>query len=154
MDTEISSLIRRLLLDCHLTQRQLADVLAVSLDRVKSLSTGKAKKLTPNETEALVTKLRIRPDWIVGGGQGRMRMTQAEYARWLAAHAIPPALMEEIRQLHREQTEISPITGRAEVELLDNWRRCNKRDRETVSDLAARLAGDGSDQAGPVRQDT
>lgn len=130
---------------CDLRQKDLAELLGVTLQRVKRLSGGEAQKLTPQESEALVTKLRIRPDWIVGGGQGRMFMTQHEHAAWLAAHALPEPVLREIRQLEQRRPawpEGGAPHGAAEVELLANWRRCNRRDRQTVSELAARLAGD------------
>lgn len=128
---------------CGITQLKLAALLGVSLDRVKSLSSGKVQKLTPAESEALATKLGIRPDWLVGGGQGRMRMTQNEHAAWLAAHAIPPELQRAVRSVQEQMPgwpDGQPPRSRAEVELLANWRACSKKDRETVSDLAARLA--------------
>lgn len=139
----ISSLVREIMDSCGLTQRDLAATLGVPLDRVKSLSSGKVQKLTSEESQALVARLGIRPDWIVGGGQGRMRMTQHEHAQWLAAHAMPPELQQAV---HRAQERApawpdgKPPHGKAEVELIANWRACGKADRETVSALAARLA--------------
>lgn len=128
---------------CGLTQRELAAVLGVTVDRVKSLSSGKVQKLTPQESETLVTKLGVRPDWLVGGGQGRMRMTQHEHAAWLAAQAVPPELRRAARGVQEKMPawpDGQPPRSRAEAELIGNWRACSKQDRETVSDLAARLA--------------
>lgn len=128
---------------CQLKQSDLLEVLDAPLDRVKGLTSGRIKKLKQSEMEALVTKLRIRPDWLVSGGQGAMFLTGVEHARWLTAHAIPPALQAEIRQLQERAPawpESEPPRSAAEATLLSNWRLCNKRDQATISDLAARLA--------------
>ncbi|MBS0354047.1 MAG: hypothetical protein JSR83_09125 [Proteobacteria bacterium] len=50
-----------------LDQKQLAVVLDVPLHRVKSLTSGRVQKLTREESEALVTKLRINPEWLITG---------------------------------------------------------------------------------------
>ena len=50
-----------------LQQTQLAEVLEVSLDRVKSLTSGKAKNLKLEEIERLVGKLGVRAQWLVTG---------------------------------------------------------------------------------------
>jgi len=128
---------------CGLKQADMAQLLDVNLDRVKSLTAGRVKKLAPEEMEALVTKLRISPDWIVSGGQGEMFMPQLEHARWLAAHATQKAQRAEIWRVQERALawpEPGPPRNRAEAELLAHWRACTKRDRETISDLAARLA--------------
>jgi len=52
---------------CSLNQEQLADVLGASLDRVKSLTSGRVKKLKPDETKALVEKLHLSGDWLATG---------------------------------------------------------------------------------------
>ena len=98
---------------------------------------------TSTDLSALVTKLRISPDWIVSGGQGEMFMPQLEHARWLAAHATQKAQRAEIWRVQERALawpEPGPPRNRAEAELLAHWRACTKRDRETISDLAARLA--------------
>ena len=50
-----------------LSQRELAGVLGVSLDRVKSLTSGRAKKLAPEEFRALVEKLDVRAHYLATG---------------------------------------------------------------------------------------
>ncbi|MCE1184184.1 MAG: helix-turn-helix domain-containing protein [Rhodocyclales bacterium] len=50
-----------------LKQQELADLLGVPLARIKRLSGGKVRNLTRDESEALVTKLRIRPEWLITG---------------------------------------------------------------------------------------
>lgn len=50
-----------------LRQADLAGVLGVSIDRVKSLTSGRVTKLTPAETKALVEKLHVRGDYLATG---------------------------------------------------------------------------------------
>lgn len=66
-----SELIRRILREAHLRQQDLAEIMGVKLQRVKNLSSGVVKKLTREESEALVRKLNIRSDWLLTG-QGPM----------------------------------------------------------------------------------
>ena len=58
--------------ECDLQQAGLAEVMEVSLDRVKSLTSGKVKNLKREESEALIGKLGIRAEWLVTG-EGSMR---------------------------------------------------------------------------------
>lgn len=53
-------------------QAGLAEVMGVSLDRVKSLTSGKVKNLKREESEALIAKLGVRATWLVTG-EGPMR---------------------------------------------------------------------------------
>ncbi len=64
---------------CSLNQEQLADVLGASLDRVKSLTSGRVKKLKPDETKALVEKLHLSGDWLATG-EGDMFKPASEQA--------------------------------------------------------------------------
>lgn len=50
-----------------LKQADLAQLLGVPIDRVKSLTSGRVTKLTPNEAKALVQKLHVRGDYIATG---------------------------------------------------------------------------------------
>lgn len=51
--------------------------MGVSLDRVKSLTSGKAKNLKREEGEALIKKLHIRGDWLATG-EGPMLQSEGE----------------------------------------------------------------------------
>lgn len=53
--------------ECRLQQKELAEVLEVSIDRVKSLTSGKVKKLTREESDALVKKLKVRAEYLLDG---------------------------------------------------------------------------------------
>lgn len=63
----ISSLIKQVMAATGLKQAALAIAIGVSLDRVKSLSSGKAKKLKPEEMQALVENLHVRPEFLATG---------------------------------------------------------------------------------------
>ena len=43
------------------------DILGVSLDRVKSLTSGRVAKLKPDEIKALVEDLHVSADWLATG---------------------------------------------------------------------------------------
>ncbi|GEM_PF-1951836 len=51
----------------ELRQADLAEVLGVSIDRVKSLTSGRVKKLSAEEMQALVSKLHVQPAFLVSG---------------------------------------------------------------------------------------
>jgi DNA-binding Xre family transcriptional regulator len=63
----ISTQIKQLMADLQLQQKDLAEVLEVPIDRVKNLTAGRVKNLTRDETELLVQKLNIRPQWLISG---------------------------------------------------------------------------------------
>jgi len=78
-----------------LQQKGLAEVLGVSLDRVKSLTSGKVKNLTREEHEALVKKLNVNADWLITG-EGPMfeEETDEEYAEQIRATNRVRAIVE------------------------------------------------------------
>lgn len=61
----ISTLVKTVMRECNLQQKALAEVLGVSVDRVKSLTSGRVQKLTPDESQALVSRLGIHPTWLI-----------------------------------------------------------------------------------------
>jgi hypothetical protein len=71
----ISSLLKEVMSACGLKQKDLGDVLQVPLDRVKSLTSGKVKKLNPDETRRLVQTLNLSAHWLATG-EGPMFNTQ------------------------------------------------------------------------------
>lgn len=73
----ISSLLKAVMKEFELHQTGLAEVMGVSLDRVKSLTSGKAKNLKHEEGEALIKKLHIRGDWLATG-EGPMLQSEGE----------------------------------------------------------------------------
>jgi len=55
------------------SQQDLANILGVKLSRVKSIESGKVKKLTPTELDILVQKYKISSQWILTG-KGTMNL--------------------------------------------------------------------------------
>jgi transcriptional regulator with XRE-family HTH domain len=60
-----------------LKQQALADLMGVNLDRVKSIYSGKVKKLEASEVMALEKNLHLRPDFLLRN-EGPMFKTEAE----------------------------------------------------------------------------
>lgn len=63
----IRTLIKSICDAFSLNHEQLAEVMEVKLQRVRDLSSGRAKKLTREESELLVGKLDIRAEWLITG---------------------------------------------------------------------------------------
>ncbi|MCL4771765.1 MAG: helix-turn-helix transcriptional regulator, partial [Burkholderiaceae bacterium] len=63
----ISQLLKQVMHECNLRQADLAELLGVSLSRVKAMTSGRVKNITREEPEALVKKLHIRGDWLATG---------------------------------------------------------------------------------------
>ena len=63
----IASLLKEVMAVCGLKQKDLGEVLCVPLDRVKSLTSGKVKKLDPDETRRLVQTLNLNAHWLATG---------------------------------------------------------------------------------------
>lgn len=75
----ISSLIKSIMAETGLRQTALAEALGVPLDRVKSLTSGKVKKLAPEEMRAFVEKLHVRPEFLATG-EGEVLRSSRERA--------------------------------------------------------------------------
>jgi len=93
-----------------LSQRELADVLGVSLDRVKSLTAGRVKKLAPDEAKALVEKLQVRGHYLATGevpifqSKGEVELASrldalGETSRTASALELPPREGEFVRDV-------------------------------------------------------
>lgn len=92
-----------------LTQRDLMDILGVSLDRVKSLTSGRVAKFKPEEIRALVEDLNVSADWLTTGSGPMFRVvareTQDEFARRMqvvddlgaVVDALPLSAFEKVR---------------------------------------------------------
>ncbi len=63
----VSAQIKAVMHAASLKQVELAVAIGVPLDRIKSLSSGKAKKLTPAEIRALVVRVNVRPEFLTTG---------------------------------------------------------------------------------------
>lgn len=76
----ISVLIKKIMEERDLRQKDLAEVMEVPLQRIKRLSGGSAKNLTREEGERLIRKLNIRAEWLATG-EGAMFRSKAEAER-------------------------------------------------------------------------
>ena len=74
----ISSLLKQIMKKHDLQQVGLAEVMGVSLDRVKSLTSGKVKNLKREESEALINKLGVRAAWLVTGEEPMLESDESQ----------------------------------------------------------------------------
>lgn len=155
----ISSLLKQVMKECGLQQKALAEVLGVTLDRVKSLTSGKVHKLTREESEVLIKKLNIRGDWLATG-EGPMFQSagEREFQRRLdelksatdAASALPEdkqRLMQEllfyvgagdITALAAAMSRVE-IVSPGEAALLDNYRHAPPEGKAALKAVCAAL---------------
>jgi len=110
----ISSLIKQVMKKLGLTQADLAEVLEVSIDRVKSLTSGRVKKLTREESQLLVDKLEIRAEWLING-EGPMLQddeAQDEFANRMRNISVTHAMIDAMSIDERERSRAKIlITG-------------------------------------------
>lgn len=157
----IISLVKSVMRECGLTQKGLAEVLGVTLDRVKSLSSGKAQKLTREESEALVKKLNIRAEWLVTG-EGPMFQAPADrelqrrldvvahVSRQAAAMYLPPDQADLLQRITMAAETgdsatlamlLRPLAATSdEAALLDNYRHSTPEARAALRATSAALA--------------
>lgn len=69
--------IKQVIAACGLTQKRLAEVLDVKLQRVKDMTSGRVEHLKKEEAKALVEKLHLRGDWLATG-EGDMFQSEGE----------------------------------------------------------------------------
>lgn len=156
----ISSLMKIVMKECGLSQKELADVLGATIDRVKGITSGRVKKLTREEGEALIKKLHIRGDWLATG-EGPMKQSpgEIEFQRRLsviksttervAALGLP---VEKAQRLHEllSMIEIGNTQRIAEMleaplapdetTLVDNYRHCPPEGKAALKTTSAALA--------------
>lgn len=117
----IFSLIKLVMKECGLTQAALAEVLGVNLDRVKSITSGRAKKLTREESEALVKKLRIRAEWLVtGDGPMFQAVDAAAEAHQVSENVRPYGLSADEGELLRGYRSSTPDVRAAALRMLSS----------------------------------
>jgi len=63
--------IKHLRKELNLTQKDLANTINKSIDRIKNIENGRVQKLHPDEIIALSNKYNINPDWLLTG-EGEM----------------------------------------------------------------------------------
>ena len=93
----VSSLIRQIMEAKGLRQADLAELLGASIDRVKNITSGRVKKLSATEMQALVSKLHVQPGYLVSG-EGPM---------FLDSQSV--ALEERLRNLGEATRLVDPL---------------------------------------------
>ena len=63
--------IKHLRKELNLTQKDLANTINKSIDRIKNIETGRVQKLHPDEISLISKKYNINPDWLLTG-EGEM----------------------------------------------------------------------------------
>lgn len=64
----ISTLIEQLMIALGgITQKQMSEILKVSIDRVKSLANGRAKNFSIEEMQTLLKDVNVRAEWLITG---------------------------------------------------------------------------------------
>lgn len=67
IDRPLSEVIGHIMRFHNVLQRELAVLMGVSLERVKSITSGRVKNLTSQEAAALILQLGISGDWLATG---------------------------------------------------------------------------------------
>lgn len=154
--SEIKSLIKELMRALNLRQVDLAEVLGVKIDRIKSLSSGKVKNFTRDEIEALISKLNVRAEWLATGkGPMFLSENELEFQRRLSKLSDISQAVSSLglttrntRRLHDilsalESKDIDWLTRclrdplkPEERELLDNYRFADNEAKDLIINLA------------------
>lgn len=77
MSGVLSAQLKELMTAVGCKQKGLAEVMGVTVDRVKNLTRGRAANLTREEGEALIRKLNVRAEWLATG-EGEMFRSDSE----------------------------------------------------------------------------
>lgn len=153
------TLIKRVMKECGLQQKGLAEVLGVKLQRVKDITAGRVEKLTREEAEALVKKLNIRGDWLVTGDgpmlqsdkerEFQRRVDSLKNASEQAANSgldtAQQRLLQEIL-FYAEAGNIGELAKRLvalspdELALVENFRACPPEEKQHIEATSALLA--------------
>jgi transcriptional regulator with XRE-family HTH domain len=125
--SEIKSLIKELMKALNLRQVDLAEGLGVKLDRVKSITSGKVRNLTREETEALINKYHVRAEWLATG-KGPMFLTEneLEFQRRLSRLSEISNSVSELGLTTRNTRRLHNILSALEAKDIDWLSRCLK----------------------------
>lgn len=131
-----------------LSQKELAEALGVTLDRVKNITSGRVKKLAPMESRALVEKLHVRGQYLATGETPIFKSpAELELDRRLSAISEASAAagtVEDADARYVVQGEVFRAIVHSlttdEQQLVHNYRLCASNDQATVLSLAERLA--------------
>ena len=167
----ISALLRQVMDAKSLSQRDLMDILGVSLDRVKSLTSGRVAKLKPDEIKALVEDLHVSADWLATGTGPMFRPQQAEdqdaFAQRMQAVSAMGAVVDALPLSEPERARLKvlltgdPVQDGAliaqalagglkpdEAALLDNYRHASPEGKKAIKATSDALAKPSSGNGG------
>lgn len=159
----ISELLKNVMQECGLKQKDLADVLGVPLQRVKNLCAGNVQKLAADETRRLVQTLNLNAHWLAtgtgamfnpqGGEQLGSVLTQLKLS---SARVVELGLEGDDAQAARDIAtgvaagNLAMVVAALEVlrhkpapdeqQLLDTYRRCTPQARGILIQTAAMLS--------------
>ncbi|MGB3393230.1 MAG: helix-turn-helix transcriptional regulator [Stenotrophomonas sp.] len=148
---EISSLIKAVTAAKGLSQKELAESLGITLDRVKSITSGKVRKLKPEELKGLVERWHVRGQYLATGEPPIfMSPGEIELERRMAAVRQSTKLAtqvsdEEMRRKVQNDAFFALIDQLTpeEQQLIAHYRRCSKSDQQAIDSLVARFATNG-----------
>lgn len=161
----ISELMKQLMKAKGLTQKGLAEILGVPLQRVKNLTAGNVQKLTREEGEALIRKLNVSGDWLATGQPPMFRSdteqraavvmdqlgSAAKVAHALGLSAAQGRLVMELlffaqtgnaEQVKRALADLNELTP-DEAELLSNYRNSSKEQQGILKATSAAFRASG-----------
>lgn len=130
-----------------LSQRDLAQLLDVSLDRVKSLTAGRVQKLAPAEAKALVEKLHVHGEYLATGKPPIFkRPNEMELERRMEAIGSANKISHQVQDQsarHEVQRQVfEALVGSLdarEQHLLSCFRRADERGKVAVLRVAESL---------------
>lgn len=128
----ISPLLKLVMKEFGLKQQDLADLMGVPLDRVKSLTSGKAQNLKREEGESLIKRLHVRGDWLATG-EGPMRQSDREMAFHRRIDAVKKA---------SEQAAETGLSGQDAARLSELLYYCETDDLDGIRKVLNPLSAD------------
>jgi len=169
----ISELLKKIMKHYGLSQKALAGILGVNLQRVKNLTSGQVGKLKREEGEALIRNLHIRGDWLATG-EGPMLQSESERAFYERIGQLKSAtdmaaslpLSDAKQQLIQELLfyaqagdveSLTKIVANCEIvrpdqaALLDNLENCSKEDQDAIRRMAL-LAASADNETKPNKK--
>lgn len=167
----LSSQLKKLMAAVGCKQKGLAEVMGVSVDRVKNLTRGRAGNLTREESEALIRKLNVRAEWLATG-EGDMFRSDGEQEFQRRIDAVADATQKaQMSGLDAEaQTRVQMLLTGLEIDnadlvmealnvlsadeqqLVDNYRQSSPEGKKALRSTASVFAKNGSNTK--VNQDS
>lgn len=174
----ISELLKKIMQECGLKQKDLADVLGVPLQRIKNLCAGNVQKFAADETRRLVQTLNLNAHWLATGTGAMFNPQGGEqlgsvltHLKLSSARVVELGLEGDDAQAARDiatgvaSGNLAMVKDALEVLrhkpppdeqlLLDTYRRCKPESKELLLRTAALLTvglAPASPPAGNIHQ--